>query len=362
MNKLTYAIIGCGRISPNHIAAVLANSDKLNLAALCDIDEGRLDYIKKEFNLPDVPCYTDYHAMLNVVKPELVAIATNSGAHAAIALDCIDAGCNLIIEKPIALSLDDADKIIAAAEQNGVKVSACHQNRFNKSIQKLHTAVESNKFGKLLHGAAHIRWNRGEDYYMQAKWRGRWDDDGGALMNQCIHNIDLLRWTMGGDVTEVFAYTDRLAHDYIQAEDVGIALVKFANGSYGIIEGTTNIYPKNLEETLYIFGEKGTFKAGGKSVNIIEEWRFADDSESAEAVKDTCSENPPNVYGFGHTPLYKDVIDSILNHRTPYVDGRAGRDALELVLAIYKSAAECKPVKLPLCGTATTDFEGRFDR
>lgn len=137
----------------------------------------------------------------------------------------------------------------------------------------------------MLYGTAHIRWNRGQDYYTQAPWRGTWAQDGGALMNQCIHNIDLLRWMMGDEIDEVCAYTDNLNHDYIEAEDLGMAIVKFKNGSYGIIEGTTNIYPKNLEETLYLFGKKGTVKAGGKSVNIIEEWIFADNKEDAEEVK-----------------------------------------------------------------------------
>ena len=213
----------------------------------------------------------------------------------------------------------------------------------------------------MFHSTAHIRWNRGWEYYSRAGWRGTWEEDGGALMNQCIHNIDLLRWMMGDAVSEVFAYTDRLNHSYIQAEDLGIALVRFANGGYGIIEGTTNIYPKNLEETLYLFGEKGTVKAGGQSVNIIEEWLFADALDDAEEVKAKYHENPPNVYGFGHVPLYADVIDAIHNNREPYVTAQDGKNALELVLAIYKSAAEGRPVKLPLTEASTMDFVGRFD-
>ncbi|MEG2813491.1 MAG: Gfo/Idh/MocA family oxidoreductase [Oscillospiraceae bacterium] len=357
---LKYALIGCGRISPNHIAAAIANSDEVSICAICDIDTERIDIIKSQFNLENVKTYTDYHRMLAEVRPDLVAIATFSGEHAKIALDCINCKANVIIEKPIALSMEDADKILLAAKINQVKVCACHQNRFNKSIQKMREAVESQRFGKLFHATAHIRWNRGKEYYDQAKWRGKWSQDGGALMNQCIHNIDLLRWMMGDEIDEVFAYTDRLNHDYIEAEDLGMALVKFRNGAYGIIEGTTNVYPKNLEETLYIFGEKGTVKAGGKSVNIIEEWRFADEIDNPEQVKTEFSEAPKNVYGFGHTPLYKNVIDSI-NIGTPLlVDGEAGKRALELVLAIYKSAAEGHPVKLPLLDTKSIDFTGRF--
>lgn len=181
-------------------------------------------------------------------------------------------------------------------------------------------------------------------------------------MNQCIHNIDLLRWMMGDEVTEVMAYTDQIEHTYLEAEDLGMALVKFANGSYGLIEGTTNVYPKNLEETLYIFGQNGTVKAGGTSDNIIEEWNFADGQDDPDTVKATHGENPPNVYGFGHTPLYADVIDAIKNGRAPYIDGEAGKRALELVLAIYKSAADGRPVKLPLEDCSTLDFVGRFDK
>lgn len=357
---MKYALIGCGRISPNHIAAAQENG--LEIAALCDIIPENMEDKVNKFNLPaDIRRYIDYKELLEQEKPELVAIATESGKHAQIVLDCIDRGCNVIIEKPIALSLEDADAIIAKAKEKGVKVCACHQNRFNKSVQKIREAIEDGRFGRLFHGTAHIRWNRGEDYYKQASWRGTWEQDGGALMNQCIHNIDLLRWMMGNDITEVMAYTDRLNHKTIEAEDLGLALVKFANGSYGVVEGTTNIYPSNLEETLYIFGEKGTVKAGGKSVNIIDEWRFADGLDEPDEVKTKYHENPPNIYGFGHNPLYADVIDAIKNDREPYITGEDGRRALELVLAIYKSAAEGRAVELPLKRCSTMDFKGRFN-
>lgn len=358
---MKYALIGCGRISPNHIAAAKAN--KLNFVAICDINPACMADKMIKFELPDsLHQYTDYKEMLQMEKPELVAIATESGKHAAIALDCIAAGCNLIIEKPISLSIADADAIIQAAKDKGVKVCANHQNRFNKSVSKLRDAYCKQRFGRLFYGTAHIRWNRGWDYYSRAKWRGTWEQDGGALMNQCIHNIDLLRWMMGGEIDEVFAYTDRLEHSYIQAEDLGIALIKFKNGAYGIIEGTTDIYPSNLEETLYIFGEKGTAKLGGQSDNVIEEWRFSDALDDPEDVKTKFHENPPNVYGFGHTPLYANMIDAIRYDHEPYVTAEDGKKALELVLAIYKSAAEGKPVKLPLESCSTMDFVGRFDK
>lgn len=356
---MRYALIGCGRISVNHIVA--ARENNLEIVALCDIvEENMRDKIDK-FILPGVvKRYTDYHDMLKEQKIDLVAIATESGKHAGIALDCIKAGCNLIIEKPIALSIEEADIIIETAKEYGVQVCACHQNRFNKSIQKIRTAKEGGRFGRLLYGTAHIRWNRGPQYYEQAPWRGTWEQDGGALMNQCIHNIDLLRWMMDDEVEELMAYTDRLKHDYIEAEDLGIAIIRFKNGAYGIIEGTTDIYPQNLEETLYLFGEKGTVKAGGKSVNVIEEWNFADKLDDSEDVKKRFHENPPNVYGFGHNPLYADVIDAIKNNRKPYVDAEAGKRALEMVLAIYKSAQMGEKVKFPLGKCSTLEFDGIF--
>ena len=359
---MKYALIGCGRVSPNHITAVLKNRDLLEPAAVCDVVEERAAEAAAEFSKAgvEVKIYTDYKLMIDETKPELCAIATDSGYHAKIGLYCLNNGANVIIEKPIALSMNDAGELIETAERNGLVLCANHQNRFNRSVRKMRDYLEHDKFGKLFHGVAQIRWRRSEEYFNHAAWRGTWELDGGALMNQCIHNIDLLRWMMGDDVVEVYAYTDRLAHDYIEAEDLGIALIKFKNGSYGIIEGTTNIYPTNLEETLSLFGSDGTMKLGGTSVNKIDEL-FLKDAVDADAVKAEAAETPENVYGYGHTFLYKDVIESIQSGRKPCVDGAAGKRALELVLAIYKSAAEGKPVKLPLeCNVSTLDFVGRF--
>lgn len=355
-----YALIGCGRISSNHIAAAIDNG--LEITALCDVVPSNMEDKVIKFHLStSTHTYTNYKEMLENEKPELVAIATESGNHAEIALDCIVAGCNLIIEKPIALSLEDADAIIKIAKEKGCKVCTCHQNRFNKAVVKIREAIDTGRFGKLFHGTANVRWNRDENYYKQADWRGTWALDGGALMNQCIHNIDLLRWMMGDDIEYVMAITDNLNHKYIEAEDFGIALVRFTNGSYGIIEGTTNIYPKDLEETLYIFGEQGTVKAVGKSVNIIAEWCFADNLDDADRVKLEYHENPPNVYGYGHKPLYKDIIDAIENDREPSVNAEVGRRAIEIVLAIYKSAANGVRVKLPLEHGSTVEYKGRFE-
>ncbi len=355
---MKYALIGCGRVSPNHIEAALEQN--LNIVALCDIDEQKMKGRVAECGIKEARLYTDYKELVDKEQPELIAIATDSGEHAKIALYCVEHGVNVIIEKPVALSLADIDKVLEAAEKSGAKVCSCHQNRFNKSIQKIRGALEEGRYGKLFYGTIHARWLRSEDYYRQASWRGTWKEDGGALMNQSIHAIDLLRWMMGDEVDEVVAYTDQLRHNYIEAEDTGMALVKFKNGKYGIIEGTTILFPDNLEETLYMFGEKGTTKAGGKSLNQIDEWMFGDGMDEAEQVKLETKETPKNVYGNGHSSLYPDMIDAIQNGRTPYIDGYAGRRALEMVLGIYQAAATGKPVKFPLKNISTMDFQGRF--
>lgn len=357
---MKYALIGCGRIATNHVKAALNND--LEIVGLCDVIPEKIEEImeKHDFqNNEKIRKYTDYKEMLDQVKPELVSIATESGNHAEIALYCIDKGIHLIIEKPMAMSIEDANKIIDKSKEKGVKVSSCHQNRFNVAIQEMRKAVEGGRFGKISHGSIHVRWNRGKGYYDQASWRGTWAEDGGALMNQCIHGIDLLRWMMGDEIEEVYGATRQQFHDYLEAEDLGMAVVKFKNGTIGTIEGTTNVYPKNLEETLYMFGEKGTVKIGGTSTNNIDVWEFADETEE-DAKNKGLEEATSNVYGNGHTDLFADVIDAIKTDRAPYVDAVAGRNALELVLAIYKSQKTGQPVKFPLRDFASTDMKGEF--
>ena len=305
--------------------------------------------------------YTDYREMIEAEQPTLAAIATESGIHAEIALYCIAHGVNVIIEKPMAMSMADADAIVEAAQAHHVKVCACHQNRFNPAVQATRKALEEGRFGKLSHGSIHVRWNRNKGYYDQAPWRGTWAQDGGCMMNQCIHGVDLLRWMMGDDVVEVYAQTAQQFHHYLECEDVGMAVVKFANGAIGTIEGTTNVYPKNLEETLYLFGETGTVKIGGTSTNNIDVWQFADQREEDAALQGL-QEATSNVYGNGHTAVYADMMDAIVHDRAPYIDAQAGRRALEMILAMYQSAATGMPVKLPLKDVASLDFTGRFDK
>ena len=357
---MKYALIGCGRIAVNHIKAALNNH--LEICAVCDVKPEAMEVLLSKYGLEkneSIRRYTDYRELLAAEKPTLASIATESGIHAEIALAFIDAGVNVIIEKPMAMSMADAEEIVRRSEETGVKVSACHQNRFNIAVQETRKALEAGRFGQLSHGSVHVRWNRNRDYYDQAPWRGTWAQDGGCLMNQCIHGIDLLRWMMGDEVEEVYGVTKQQFHDYLQCEDVGMAVVKFKNGAVGTIEGTTNVYPRNLEETMYLFGETGTVKLGGTSTNNIDVWDFADEGE-ADGRNKGFQEVTSNVYGNGHTSLFADMIEAIERDRRPYVDAVAGRNALEMILAIYQSAAAGEPVKLPLKDAASTDFIGRF--
>ncbi|MEG0914072.1 MAG: Gfo/Idh/MocA family oxidoreductase, partial [Oscillospiraceae bacterium] len=337
-----------------------AVENKLNITAVCDVVPERMEQLLAKHGLEkneNIKRYTDYKEMLANETIILIAIATESGKHAEIALDCLQANVNVIIEKPMAMSISDANKIIKKAKETGLKVSACHQNRFNLAVQQMRKAVDSGRFGKISHGSIHVRWNRNSEYYTQAPWRGTWEEDGGCLMNQCIHGIDLLRWMMGDEVDEVYGVTKQQFHKYLEAEDIGVAIVKFRNGAVATIEGTTNVFPTNLEETLYLFGEKGTVKLGGKSTNAIDVWRFSEEEENKAGF----AEETTNVYGNGHSYLYSDVIDAITNNRKPYVDENAGKRALEMVLAIYKSQKTDMPVKLPLDDFASVDMTGEFD-
>lgn len=358
---MKYALIGCGRISTNHIAAAVRNG--FHIVAACDVLSEKIEEVLSRHGLESdsaIARYTDYRQMIAEHQElELVSIATESGKHAQIAFDLIDAGINCIIEKPMAMSMTDADEIVRRSEERGVLVSACHQNRFNVAVQKTRRALEDGRFGRLSHGSIHVRWNRNKGYYEQAPWRGTWAEDGGCLMNQCIHGIDLLRWMMGGEIVQVYGQTRQRFHDYLEAEDVGVAVLTFADGSVATVEGTVNVYPRNLEETLYLFGEKGTVKIGGTSTNNIDVWDFADETD-ADSENKGLKEQTSNVYGNGHTALFADMADAIANHRQPYVDARAGRAALETVLAIYKSQKTGKPARLPLEDASTLDMVGEF--
>ncbi|MCI8730206.1 MAG: Gfo/Idh/MocA family oxidoreductase [Lachnospiraceae bacterium] len=360
---MKYGLIGCGRIAANHIKAAIDN--KLEIVAVCDIILQNAQSLLKRNGFEsnkNIDCYDDYIKMISE-HPELdiIAIATPSGSHAEIAVYCIEHVINVIIEKPMAMNMSDAEQIIQLSEEKGVAVCACHQNRFNIAVQKTRKALEAGRFGRLSHGSIHVRWNRDKSYYNQSTWRGTWAEDGGCLMNQCIHGIDLLRWMMGDEVDSVYGIMRQQYHYYLETEDVGVATVTFKNGAIGTIEGSTNVYPRNLEETLYLFGENGTVKIGGKSTNNLEVWDFADETTDDQGNRGL-SEYISNIYGNGHASIYADVINSIQNKRKPYVDAVAGRNALELVLGIYQSMKTGQPVKFPLKEFSSVDMIGIFEK
>lgn len=338
MTKLNFAILGCGRISYKHIEALINNEPDAMLVAVCDVVESKAVERKEQYESvmtnSNVKVYTDYLEMLENEDIDVVAIATESGYHAKHAIDCMNAGAHVLIEKPMALSVKDADKMIAVAKETNKKICVSHQNRFNPPIQKLRKAIQEGRFGRIMSGTARILWTRDNNYYKQAPWRGTRELDGGTLMNQCIHNIDLLQWMMGSDVERVYAERSTFLRD-IEMEDFGAMLIRFKNGSIGIVEGSAVVYPKNLEETLSIFGETGTVVIGGLAVNEIKTWQFADEKEYD---KEEDSTDIDNVYGKGHTPLYKDFINAINHDTEPLINGEEGKKAMEIILMAYESS------------------------
>jgi predicted dehydrogenase len=347
MKKYRFALIGCGRISKNHIAAAAANRDIMELAAVCDpvterAEKKAADYFEATGVRPAV--YSDYKKALAEQSIDCCSVATESGYHAGIALDCIRSGKNVLVEKPMALGTKDAETMIAEAKAHGVTLGVCHQNRFNAPVQELHRALKTGRFGKLVSGTARILWNRTMPYYEQAPWRGTWAQDGGTLMNQCIHNIDLLQWSLGGEPDTVMAMTGNYLRD-IEAEDFGSILIRFKNGAVGIVEGTACVYPKNLEETLSVFGEKGTAVIGGLAVNRIETWNFSEPAEQDAEVEKLSGKDPKDVYGSGHNALYRNYIEAVDSHTEPLVSGTEGIKGLKIILAAYKSQKTGQAVK-----------------
>lgn len=357
------ALIGCGRISFKHIEAFAFMKERVEFVAACDpilerAEEKRLEY-RKSIPNADVKIFADYKEMLVECKPNVVTIAAESGKHKDIAVHCLKNGAHVICEKPMALSTSDAQEMIDTAKQNNKKLAVCFQNRFNAPVVKTREALEKGRFGKMLHGMIQVRWNRNEGYYAQAPWRGTWEQDGGTLMNQCTHGIDLLQWMMGEDAVRVQAQTRRFMRP-IEAEDFGCAIVEFASGAVGIIEGTADVYPKNLNETLSLFGTEGSVVVGGLAVNKMETWRFADAEklgDTEEKVLNPDEKDPPTVYGFGHTALFNDFIDAVEQGREPLVSGEKGKKALEIILAIYKSQKTGQPVNIP-CDFSTMEMKG----
>lgn len=338
------ALVGCGRISANHFEAI-SKVDGLELAAVCDVVESRAKEAGEKWQ---VPWFTSYEKMLADVACDAVSIATPSGLHPAHGILAATAGKHVISEKPMAITLASADALVKACDDAGVHLFVVKQNRLNATVQLVKRALDKGRFGRLFLANTTVHWTRPQSYYDQAPWRGTWEFDGGAFMNQASHYVDLMQWLVG-PVESVIAKTATLARR-IEAEDTGAAVLKFRNGALGVIEVTMLTYPKNLEGSFTLIGEKGTVKVGGTAVNKIEHWAFADeDPDDAEVER--VNTDPPSVYGFGHEPYYRNVLRVIRGEAVPDTDGRGGRKSLELILGIYESAKTGREVPLPLRAT-----------
>jgi UDP-N-acetyl-2-amino-2-deoxyglucuronate dehydrogenase len=339
--EVRVALVGCGRISRNHFEAI-AKVDGLRLVAVCDTVEARA---RAAGEGQGVPWFTSYEAMLAAAPSEAVAICTPSGLHPQHGILAARAGRHVISEKPMAISLEGADALVSACDAAGVHLFVVKQNRLNATVQLLKRAVDRGRFGRLYMATCTVRWTRPQEYYDQAPWRGTWEFDGGAFMNQASHYVDLVQWLMG-PVESVVAKTATLARR-IEAEDSGAAVMRFRSGALGVMEVTMLTYPKNLEGSITLLGERGTAKVGGTAVNRIEHWQFADYDDDDKLVEQAGT-SPPSVYGFGHEAYYRNVLAVLRGQAPPETDGRAGRKSLELILGIYESARTGREVPIPL--------------
>jgi len=339
---LKFALVGCGRIAKRH--SELLGHKKIEdamLVAVCDIVEEKAKKIGGQFN---VPYYTDMNEMMEKEDIDAVSVLTESGHHAEHVLNLAKYGKHIIVEKPMTLSIDDADEMIMACQKNNCRLFVVKQNRFNVPVVKLKEALDKGRFGKLFMGTVRIRWCRSQEYYDQDSWRGTWAMDGGVLTNQASHHVDLLEHMMG-KVDSVYAKgIQALAN--IEAEDTAAVILKFRNGGIGILEATTAIRPKDLEGSLSILGEKGSVEIGGFAVNKMLHWNFQETQKDDNEVMEKYSVNPENVYGFGHQAYYEHVVDCILNNTEHSVDGLEGRKSVELISAIYESMETRKEIFL----------------
>ena len=340
--KLRFCLIGCGRISKRH-ADVLASGNirEVSLAGVCDKVFSKAKALGEA---KGVAYFDDLHQMMAELNPDVVVILTESGLHSQIAIEVSKYRKHIVVEKPMALRLSDADRMINACDKAGIKLFVVKQNRFNLPIVKLREALEKGRFGKLVLGTVRVRWCRTQDYYNQDSWRGTWALDGGVLSNQASHHIDMLEWMMG-DVESVQAMASTRLVD-IEAEDTAVANLRFSNGALGIIEATSATRPKDLEGSISILGENGTVEVGGFAMNEIKVWQFKDQIPEDAEVKAKYSVNPPNVYGFGHQAYYEHVVHSIINNGPNLIDGLAGRRSLELINAIYEAVETKRTVQM----------------
>jgi len=356
MKKLKAALIGCGRIgTKKHIEAYANNKDVIELVYCSDLDINKAEKAAEQYFKQSglkTNAVAGYQDLLDK-EIDFVSIATESGYHYQCTVDFLNAGKNVLVEKPMALNTQHINEMINLAKEKDLKLGVCLQNRFNQPVQELKKKIDIGAFGKIFNATARILWNRNKGYYDLDSWRGTWELDGGTLMNQCAHNIDLLQWLLGGEVESVYGVIRNFNHPYIKTEDFGTGILKFKNGAIGLLEGMANTYPTNLEETISVFGEKGTVVIGGLAVNKILTWHF--ENEDSHLLMN--SEDPDTVYGSGHTVLFADYADALVNNHTPYIPGESGRIENEIVLGLYKSSIENREVNFPLEDVSTDDFK-----
>lgn len=341
---IKFAIVGCGRIAKRHSELLgLSQIKGATLVAVCDVVEGKA----KEFgNRFGVPYYQSIDEMLQNTDADVVSILTPSGMHAEHVITAAKYKRHIVVEKPMALTLTDAEAMIKACDDNNIRLFVVKQNRFNVPVLKAREALDAGRFGNLVLGTVRVRWCRDQSYYDQDTWRGTWQYDGGVLANQASHHIDMLTWFMG-DVESVHARaTTALVN--IEAEDTAVATLKFRNGALGIVEATAATRPRDIEGSISILGAGGSVEIAGFAVNKIRTWQFGDNDVGDEQVMEKYSVNPPNVYGFGHQAYYEHVVDCLVNDKKALVDGHEGRQSLELIMALYESIASEQEVKLPL--------------
>src|SRR5262245_40294267 len=339
---IRFGLLGCGRIAKRHSDLLGGNHiNGASLVAVCDGVRARADAIAAKFGVSAHYQMDDLLARRDI---DAVAVLTPSGMHPEHVIAAAGAGKHVVVEKPMALRLQDADAMIRACDEAGVKLFIVKQNRFNVPVVKAREALDAGRFGKLILGTVRVRWCRDQSYYDQDAWRGTWAYDGGVLTNQASHHIDMLEWFFG-DVVSVHARATT-ALVKIETEDTAVATLKFRNGALGIIEATTAVRPKDLEGSLSILGEKGAVEIAGFAVNQIRHWRFVDELPSDKEVVEKFSVNPPNVYGFGHQAYYQHVVDCLQNQSPALVDGFQGRKSLELISALYESIETGQEVPL----------------
>lgn len=340
--KVRFALVGCGRIAQNHIGAMEKHADRCELIDVCDTDPTALKAAQEKTGARG---HATLNNMLEKTDADCVILCTPSGLHSAQAISAAKAGRHVITEKPMATRWQDGLAMVKACDDAGVKLFVVKQNRRNATLQLLKQAIEQSRFGRIYSVAINVFWTRPQQYYDSAKWRGTWEFDGGAFMNQASHYIDLLHWLVG-PVESVMAYTGTLARS-IQVEDTGVAALRWRSGALGTLNVTMLTYPKNMEGSVTVLGENGTVRIGGVAVNEIQHWQFAEplpeDAEIAKASYQTTS-----VYGFGHVLYYNNVIEALRGESEAETDGREGLKSLELLIALYLSARDARRVPLPL--------------